>query len=104
MSLVRKGRILEMLQRLRRQDLDSDCTWGLKESSESRTTPRTLACGDGLMVVPSILTEKSGEEARGGGKIISLVLDRLSLRKWCDIQTDISDSKLVILEENEGAS
>ena len=53
MSLVRKGRILEMLRRLRRQDLDSDWTWGLKESSESRSTPRTLACEDGLMVVQS---------------------------------------------------
>ena len=81
MSLVRKGHILEMLRRLRRQDLDSDWTWGLKDSSESRTTPRTLACGDGLIVVPSILTERSGEEARGGGKMISSVLDRLSLWK-----------------------
>ena len=81
MSLVRKGRILEMLQRLRRQALDSDWTWGLKESSGSRTTPRTLACGDGLIVVSLILTERSGEGAPGGGKIISSVLDRLSLRK-----------------------
>ena len=40
----------------------------------------------------------------GEEKIISSVLDRLSLRKWCDIQTDISDSKLVIREENEGVS
>ena len=65
-----------------------------------------MACGDGLIVVPSILTERSGEEARGGGKIISSVLDRLSLRKWCDIQTDISDSKIVIREdwENVGVS
>ena len=104
MSLVRKGRILEMLRRLRRQDLDSDWMCCLKESSESRTTPRTLACGDGLIVVPSILTERSGEGAYGGGKIISSVLDRLSLRKWCDIQTDISDSKLMIREETEVVS
>lgn len=51
--LVKKELILEKLQRLRHQDLDSD--WGLKENSESGTTPRTLACRDGLIVVPSNL-------------------------------------------------
>ena len=62
---VKKGRILDMLRRLRRQDLDSDWTWGLKESSESRTTPRTLACGDWLMVVPSILPKIRGRGTWG---------------------------------------
>lgn len=56
------------------------------------------------MVLPLLLTEKSGEEARGGGNIISSVLDKLSLRKWCDIHTDMSVSKLVMREETDGVS
>lgn len=39
-----------------------------------------------------------------GGKIMSLVLERSSLRKWRDIQIDMSVSKLVICEETEGVS
>lgn len=70
--------------------------WGRKDNSETRVIPRTLACGDGLIVVLLIWTERLGAEARGGGKIMSSVLDILSLRKWCDIQADMSVSKLVM--------
>ena len=44
-----------------------------KDSSESRIIPTTLAWVDGLIVVPLMLTEKSGEEDRGGGNIMSSV-------------------------------
>lgn len=42
------------------------------------------------MAVPSILTKKSGEKAHVGGNIMSSILDRLSLKKCCDIQADMS--------------
>ena len=54
------------------------------------------------MVVLLILMAKSGGGARAGGKMMSSVLERLSLRKWCDIHADMSVSKLVMQEKIEG--
>ena len=52
---------------------------------------------EGLIVVPLILTENSGEGVRGGlYNIMSSILDRFSLRKWCDIQANMSVSKSVM--------
>lgn len=98
-SFVRKGRILEILRRFKRQDLDRDEMWGLKESSESRVTPRTLAWLVEVINAESIVIERLGEETRGGGKVMSSVLERLSLRWCCDIHFDISARRLVIREE-----
>lgn len=54
------------------------------------------------MVALLILMEKSWRGARAGGNINSSVLERFSLRKWCDIHADMSVSKLVMREETEG--
>lgn len=53
--------------------------------------------------------EKSRRRAWGkgnyrGGNIMNLVFDRLSLRKYCDIHTNMLLSKFVIGKEIKGVS
>lgn len=67
-------------------------------------TPSIQTFGDGLIVVPLGFTEKAREGGCGGGNILSSVLDRLSLMKWCNNQADMSVSKLLIPEEIDGVS
>lgn len=57
-----------------------------------------------MLVVSSIVTEQSGEGARGEGNIMGSVWDRLSFRKWCDIQINRSVSRLVMCEKTDGVS
>ncbi|CAI9535627.1 unnamed protein product, partial [Staurois parvus] len=101
-SGVRNVRILAMLQRWSLHELVKDWTWGWKDRLESRMTPSTLACGAGLMVALLDVMEKSMEGGfRAGGKTRNSVLERFSLRKWSDIQSDMSPSRCVIRAETE---
>lgn len=52
-----------------------------------------------------ILIEKLGYWDGGAGEhMISSVLERMSLNKWCDVHTHMSISKLVMYKEMEGVS
>lgn len=70
---------------------------GLKESDQSRITPRQRTWGLEEMVVLPIDSETvGGEDMRAGGKMISSVLDMLSLRKRWDIQDEIAERQAEI--------
>ncbi|CAI9560346.1 unnamed protein product, partial [Staurois parvus] len=99
-SGVRNVRILAMLRRRSLHEFVKDWTWGWKDRLESRMTPSTLACRVGLMVALLDVMEKSmGGGVRAGGKTRNSVLERFNLRKWSDIQSDMSLSRCVIRAE-----
>ncbi|CAI9561812.1 unnamed protein product [Staurois parvus] len=93
-----------MLRRWSLHEFVKDWTWGWKDRLESRMTPSTLACGAGLMVALLDVMERSmgGGVRAGGGKTRNSVLERISLRKWSDIQSDMSFSRFLIWAETEG--
>ncbi|CAI9621913.1 unnamed protein product [Staurois parvus] len=91
-----------MLRRRSLHEFVKDWTWGWKDRLESRMTPSTLACGAGLMVVLDVMEKSMGGGVRAGGKTRNSVLERLSLRKWSDIQSDMSLSRCVIRAGDRG--